>query len=244
MLGIFSVQDSDRWSYLNYLVLIMSPDECWSKFREAGRSPGRFLRALLGAGNPPKPDLRLRLLLVNDRPRTGGMDNNASDMLVDLEASHHVEVEAVADVNALVLDLVRCTKSVLSLVDLRKSQDSTNYGDWVPKKGVSSVSVSNNEEHTGLKLLWQKMLALTSRSIGIEEAKVIAADRRFSSPRNCIETFLQDPQEAQAALMATSLRPSGATGDVVSMRVRQKVGKEASRKVYRTLVSLDGDEIL
>ena len=68
---------------------------------------------------------------------------------------------------------------------------STQVVNWYPKKSGPPATVTKNESHTGLHLLWQKHLQQVSKRVGIEQAKVIASDPDFQSPHRLFETYRQ-----------------------------------------------------
>ena len=68
---------------------------------------------------------------------------------------------------------------------------STQVVNWYPKKTGPPATVTKNESHTGLHLLWQKHLQQVSKRVGIEQAKVIASDPDFQSPHRLFETYRQ-----------------------------------------------------
>jgi len=145
---------------------------------------------------------------------------------------------------------VRATKSVLDAV----TKDDFTYVvtdgatgeeriNWYPKKAGPPAQVTKNDSHTGLHLLWQKHLQQISKRVGIEQAKVIASDPDFQSPKNLFETYRRCASrggEGETLLQHKQTRPSGSSRDVASLGSGQSLGPDISKKVH-TMFTVKGD---
>ena len=86
------------------------------------------------------------------------------------------------------LIIIKRTEIICVLLNISASTQVVN---WYPKKSGPPATVTKNESHTGLHLLWQKHLQQVSKRVGIEQAKVIASDPDFQSPHRLFETYRQ-----------------------------------------------------
>ena len=140
-----------------------------------------------------------------------------------------------------ILTVVRATKSVAEAETTKSYVDGDI--DWFPKKSGPPVGIAKNESHLGLFQLWQKHLMQITKRLGIEQAKVIVDDPRFSSPKNLFQTYEDNPSGEQL-LQHKQIRPSGSSKDVQSLGSGQSIGPDTSKKVYAMFTSMDGHSFL
>ena len=171
----------------------------------------------------------------------------AQDLAADALVLHQtsLQVESI-DKHQIAQKVIRLTKSILELINhrscLASEEDTGFYGSWYPKRSGPPISINKNK--VGLNNLWQRYLMQVSKSVNVEQAKVIANCPEFSSLHRAFRTYANcdDEKEAISMLSNKALRPAGASKDALSLgNKRPCVGPETSKKRFKVLTSTDPD---
>jgi len=240
-----------------------------NRFEELGRKTSdqrQFLKEVLQipTGLDPFTFLssrgrRARILVYNERKKPSASSGNPEvrrmeeKKLTKMVTWLEVMTEGLSFGRSLkpeecALAAVRATKSV---IDAATKEDYAYIvtdelsGDqvvnWYPKKSGPPATVTKNESHTGLHLLWQKHLQQVSKRVGIEQAKVIASDPDFQSPHRLFETYRRASDErGESLLQSKQVRPSGSSRDIASLGSGACLGPDISKKVH-TMFTVKGD---
>ena len=203
-------------------------------------------------GEIPNPDYeKFYISLLKEKPSKTGTNEDKSfeaefqrmivgkahDLSVDSLVLHKTNFSLdPLDQSKAYSRVCKTTKSVLESI-----KPPEDFGSWYPKEVKQSVSVGKKK--VGLNKLWQRCLMQISQNVNVEQAKVISNEPEFSSLNNAIKTYencLHDEKQAVELLSNKALRPNGATKDSLTLgNKRPSVGVETSRKIFKTLTTLD-----
>lgn len=259
----------NEWRQENYTILPISASffsQCLATAFQ-GRPHLEDLLPLILDGNQVPDDSDVRVLVYRDEECDAkktksylntDLKRKEEEQLyswtVQCHVLHGVSVShEPKPVEEVIAEIVRATKSILKKHEAMKEEElflsSGPKSDvWIPRKSGNPVSVTtSNGQHVGLMHLWQRHLMEITKVIGVEQSKSISQNENFSAPMRAFAAYEgMTPKEGEEFLSKSCIvRPPGSTREKLALRgARPNIGPETSRKVYKYLTSLDGNEKL